>query len=201
MNATLRISVPSNERGIRTTYADDKLAMQLRKDQQGLLELLKYRGKVYVPESYLAEIIADHHDEPLHGHPGISKTTLVLQYSTAPRARSSLTRVDQRKLRLSANSREGPQICIRLPLLPTKQSQSTCEIWTNTVRRSTPAAVGRNHDGLYCQVFKVGPFSIKEVRGPVNYELDLPSDAKVHPVFHVSLLEPADPETPLQPNF
>jgi len=45
---------------------------------------------------------------------------------------------------------------------------------------------------------KVGPFLIRQSRGPVNYELQLPPDAKVHPVFHVSLLEPADSRTPLQ---
>jgi len=48
---------------------------------------------------------------------------------------------------------------------------------------------------------KVGPFLIKEVKGPVNYELELPKDARVHPVFHISLLEPADAGTPLQTNF
>ena len=48
---------------------------------------------------------------------------------------------------------------------------------------------------------KGGPFLIKEARGPVNYELTLPPDAKVYPVFHVSLLEPADPNTPLQETF
>ena len=48
---------------------------------------------------------------------------------------------------------------------------------------------------------KVGPFLVKEQRSPVNYTLELPEDAKVHPTFHVSLLEPADPETPLQTTF
>ena len=48
---------------------------------------------------------------------------------------------------------------------------------------------------------KVGPFLISEVRGPVNYKLQLPDDARIHPVFHISLLEPADPETPLQTSF
>ena len=48
---------------------------------------------------------------------------------------------------------------------------------------------------------KVGPFLISEQRGPVNYKLKLPKDARIHPVFHVSLLEPADPETPLQTTF
>jgi transposase InsO family protein len=48
---------------------------------------------------------------------------------------------------------------------------------------------------------KVGPFLIQERLGELNYRLELPKDAKVHPVFHVSLLEPADPDTELQTTF
>ena len=48
---------------------------------------------------------------------------------------------------------------------------------------------------------KVGPFLIEEVRSPVNYKLKLPTDTKIHPVFHISLLEPADSTTPLQETF
>jgi hypothetical protein len=48
---------------------------------------------------------------------------------------------------------------------------------------------------------KVGPFLIAEQRGPVNYRLELPPDARIHPVFHISLLEPADPGSPLQTTF
>lgn len=48
---------------------------------------------------------------------------------------------------------------------------------------------------------KVGPFFIKTVKGPVNYELDLPPDAKIFPTFHISYLEPADPDTPVQTTF
>ena len=48
---------------------------------------------------------------------------------------------------------------------------------------------------------KVGPFLIAGQRGPVNYRLSLPRDAKIHPVFHISLLEPADPDTPCQETF
>lgn len=44
---------------------------------------------------------------------------------------------------------------------------------------------------------KLGPFKIKRVKGPVNYELDLPKSMRIHPVFHISLLEKADPETPV----
>jgi len=44
---------------------------------------------------------------------------------------------------------------------------------------------------------KVEPFLVKKAKGLVNYELDLPKDARIFPVFHISLLEPADPTTPL----
>ena len=42
---------------------------------------------------------------------------------------------------------------------------------------------------------------IKRVKGPVNYKLELPPDAKVYPVFYVLLLEPADSNIPLQEIF
>ena len=48
---------------------------------------------------------------------------------------------------------------------------------------------------------KVGPFFISKQISPVNFRLALPKDAKIHPVFHVSLLEPADPRTPTQKDF
>lgn len=46
---------------------------------------------------------------------------------------------------------------------------------------------------------KLGPYKIKKVKGPVNYELDLPSNMNIHPVFHISLLEPAPPGAPRAP--
>jgi hypothetical protein len=48
---------------------------------------------------------------------------------------------------------------------------------------------------------KVGPFLIIRQTGPVNYKVALPSDTRKHQTFHVSQLEPADPETPLQETF
>ena len=38
---------------------------------------------------------------------------------------------------------------------------------------------------------KLGPFKIKDKLGTVTYRLELPKDMKIHPVFHVALLEPA----------
>jgi hypothetical protein len=48
---------------------------------------------------------------------------------------------------------------------------------------------------------KVGPFLISTQNRPVTYTLELPPDAKIHPRFHISLLELANLETPLQRTF
>ena len=48
---------------------------------------------------------------------------------------------------------------------------------------------------------KVGPFLIIEQKGPVNYRLELLRGLKRHLVFHISLLEPTDPNTPVQDSF
>jgi RNase H-like domain found in reverse transcriptase/Reverse transcriptase (RNA-dependent DNA polymerase)/Chromo (CHRromatin Organisation MOdifier) domain/Integrase zinc binding domain/Integrase core domain/Aspartyl protease len=45
---------------------------------------------------------------------------------------------------------------------------------------------------------KIGPFRVRSVKGNVNYELALPKGMNMHPIFHISLLEPADQETPLE---
>ena len=46
---------------------------------------------------------------------------------------------------------------------------------------------------------KLGPFKIKKVVGPVNYQLDLPKTMNIHSVFHISLLEKAPPGAPPAP--
>lgn len=38
---------------------------------------------------------------------------------------------------------------------------------------------------------KIGPFKISEQIGKVNFRLKLPETMRIHPVFHISLLEPA----------
>ena len=48
---------------------------------------------------------------------------------------------------------------------------------------------------------KVGLFSVEEKTGPVNIKIQLPRNARVHPNFHISMIEPADQSTPLQETF
>lgn len=43
---------------------------------------------------------------------------------------------------------------------------------------------------------KLRLYEIKEVRGRVNYKLALLKNIRIHPVFHISLLEPAPPNAP-----
>ena len=40
---------------------------------------------------------------------------------------------------------------------------------------------------------KLGPFRIEKVLLDVSYRLELPRNIRIHPVFHVSLLEPVPP--------
>ena len=53
----------------------------------------------------------------------------------------------------------------------------------------------RNQYTKKLDYIKVGPFFIKRRKKPVNYEIDLPKNSKIHPVFYILLLEPADQKT------
>jgi len=46
-----------------------------------------------------------------------------------------------------------------------------------------------------------GPFQIKKVLSDVSYELELPSQWKIHPVIHANLLTPYKEMTLHRPNY
>src|SRR6266487_6565973 len=48
---------------------------------------------------------------------------------------------------------------------------------------------------------KLGPFKIIEKTSIVNYQLDLPKHSKLHSMFHVSLLELAQENAPININI
>ena len=45
---------------------------------------------------------------------------------------------------------------------------------------------------------KLGPFKIKRKLSPVTFELQLPSDSRLYPVFHAALLESVPSQVPVQ---
>jgi hypothetical protein len=46
---------------------------------------------------------------------------------------------------------------------------------------------------------KIGPFKIMKKLGPVTFKLEMPEGMRIHPVFHISLLEPTPPNARLGP--
>ena len=45
---------------------------------------------------------------------------------------------------------------------------------------------------------RIGPFEVEKQTSKVNYQLKLPAKARIHPKFHVLLLESAPKNTPVQ---
>ena len=48
---------------------------------------------------------------------------------------------------------------------------------------------------------KLGPFKIQKKLSEVNYKLSLPQGMRMHPIFHISLLEPAPKKAALETNI
>ncbi|KAC9774269.1 hypothetical protein E3N88_45275 [Mikania micrantha] len=101
-----------------------------------------------------------------------------------------------------------------LKLLRRISAQDQMRTQANTKRRDITFQVGgyvflklqpyrqrslakRKYEKLSPRFF--GPYRIIRVVGPVAYELELPMDARIHPIFHVSLLKPVHGPVPSGP--
>jgi hypothetical protein len=76
---------------------------------------------------------------------------------------------------------------------PQLKERDKVYLHTRNLRSKQPSK-GLNH-------VKVGLFLVTKKNEPVTYILELPPDAKIHPRFHISLLELADKDTLLQRTF
>jgi hypothetical protein len=65
---------------------------------------------------------------------------------------------------------------------PILQKGDKVWLWRKYVKTTRPS--NKLHFNL------IGPYSILEKIGSKAYKLDLPPSVKIHPVFHISLLEP-----------
>ena len=87
---TLHIDRPEIMNRIMKAYDTDALARKFAREQPDS-KILRYNEKAYVPETCIRDIIGDHHDDPLHGHPGVAKTMeLIGREYAAPGMRASV---------------------------------------------------------------------------------------------------------------
>lgn len=70
-------------------------------------------------------------------------------------------------------------------------------VWLRLHHRQAISLVDRANRKLAPRYY--GPYQVLECIGSVAYKLQLPTKAKIHNVFHVSLLKPYHGEPPVQP--
>ena len=70
---TIRVEGPNTINRLTKAYDKDAKAKELRKEQPNAT-VLSYQGKTYVPEECVEEMIRDHHNNPMHGHLGVTRT-------------------------------------------------------------------------------------------------------------------------------
>ena len=70
---TIRVEGPNMINRLMKAYDKDAKAKELRKEQPNVI-VLSYQGKTYVLEECVEEMIQDHYDDPMHRHPGVTRT-------------------------------------------------------------------------------------------------------------------------------
>ena len=69
----MRVEGPSTINRLAKAYDKDAKAKELCKEQPNTT-VLSYQSKTYIPEECIKEMIRDHHNDPIHGHPGVTRT-------------------------------------------------------------------------------------------------------------------------------
>ena len=84
---TIRVEGPNIINRLIKAYDKDAKAKELYKEQPNAM-VLSYQGKTYILEEYVEEMIRDYHDDPIHGHLGVTRTMeLIRRNYDAPRLR------------------------------------------------------------------------------------------------------------------
>ena len=84
---TMRVEGLNIINKLTKVYDKDTKAKELRKEQPNAT-VLSYQDKTYVPEEYVEEMIRDHHNNPMHGHPGVTRMMeLIRRNYDTPRLR------------------------------------------------------------------------------------------------------------------
>src|SRR6201996_6693543 len=102
--------------------------------------------------------------------------------SLVPQVTSRLDRIKQARQQAYRAMTRAQQMWVKRGVAPRYQEGD--RVWVDgrnlKTDRPTVKLAARRH----------GPFSIRKVLSPINYQLTLPSHWKIHPVFHVDLLTP-----------
>ena len=84
---TIRVKGLNTINRLMKAYDKNTKAKELCKEQPNAT-VLSYQSKTYIPEECIEEMIRDHHDDPMHGHPGVTRTMeLIRRNYDAPRLR------------------------------------------------------------------------------------------------------------------
>ena len=75
---------------IRKAYAGDLIVVELRRDQPNT-SVLKFRGKIYLPQECIKEVIKEYYNNLLQGYLGITKTLEIIGRTyTRPKIRTEV---------------------------------------------------------------------------------------------------------------
>ena len=84
---TMRVEGLNTINRLTKAYNKDAKAKELRKEQPNAT-VLSYQGKTYIPGECVEEMIQDHYNDPMHGHPGVTRTMeLIHKNYNTPRLR------------------------------------------------------------------------------------------------------------------